>query len=222
MKKIILIGASGYVGSAIMKEALNRGMQVTAIVRHPEKITIKDANLTLKKGDVTDIDKIARLSKGADVIVSAYNPGWNNPDIYEETLSVYPKILEAVKKSGVPRFLMVGGAGTLFVEPGLRLIDSGMIPETILPGVKSLGEFYLNTLSKEKEVDWVFFSPAANLFPGKRTGKFRLVKDNMIVDDQGESSVSVEDYAVAMIDEVEYPTHHYESFTFGYLFENQL
>lgn len=109
MKKIILIGASGYVGSAIMKEALNRGMQVTAIVRHPEKITIKDANLTLKKGDVTDIDKIARLSKGADVIVSAYNPGWNNPDIYEETLSVYPKILEAVKKSGVPRFLMVGG-----------------------------------------------------------------------------------------------------------------
>lgn len=216
MKKIILIGASGYVGSAIMKEALNRGMQVTAIVRHPEKITIKDANLTVKKGDVTDIDKIARLSKGVDVIVSAYNPGWNNPDIYEETLSVYPKILEAVKKSGVPRFLMVGGAGTLFVEPGLRLIDSGMIPETILPGVKSLGEFYLNTLSKEKEVDWVFFSPAANLFLGKRTGKFRLGKDNMIVDDQGESSVSVEDYAVAMIDEVEYPTHHYERFTIGY------
>lgn len=216
MKKIILIGASGYVGSAIMKEALNRGMQVTAIVRHPEKITIKDANLTVKKGDVTDIDKIARLSKGADVIVSAYNPGWNNPDIYEETLSVYPKILEAVKKSGVPRFLMVGGAGTLFVEPGVRLIDSGMIPETILPGVKSLGEFYLNTLSKEKEVDWVFFSPAVNLFPGKRTGKFRLGKDNMIVDDQGESSVSVEDYAVAMIDEVEYPAHHYERFTIGY------
>ena len=216
MKKIILIGASGYVGSAIMKEALNRGMQVTAIVRHPEKITIKDANLTVKKGDVTDIDKIARLSKGADVIVSAYNPGWNNPDIYEETLSVYPKILEAVKKSGVPRFLMVGGAGTLFVEPGVRLIDSGMIPETILPGVKSLGEFYLNTLSKEKEVDWVFFSPAANLFPGKRTGTFRLGKDNMIVDDQGESSVSVEDYAVAMIDEVEYPAHHYERFTIGY------
>ena len=216
MKKIILIGASGYVGSAIMKEALNRGMQVTAIVRHPEKITIKDANLTVKKGDVTDIDKIARLSKGADVIVSAYNPGWNNPDIYEETLSVYPKILEAVKKSGVPRFLMVGGAGTLFVEPGVRLIDSGMIPETILPGVKSLGEFYLNTLSKEKEVDWVFFSPAANLFPEKRTGKFRLGKDNMIVDDQGESSVSVEDYAVAMIDEVEYPAHHYERFTIGY------
>ena len=101
----------------------------------------------MKKGDVTDIDKIARLSKGADVIVSAYNPGWNNPDIYEETLSAYPKILEAVKKSGVPRFLMVGGAGTLFVEPGVRLIDSGMIPETILPGVKSLGEFYLNTFT---------------------------------------------------------------------------
>lgn len=121
----------------------------------------------MKKGDVADVNEVVQLAKGADAVVSAYNPGWNNPDIYEETLSVYPKILEAVKQSGVSRFLMVGGAGTLFIEPGVRLVDSGMIPETILPGVKSLGEFYLNTLSKEKDLDWVFFSPAANLFPGQ-------------------------------------------------------
>lgn len=171
MKKIILIGASGYVGSAIMKEALNRGMQVTAIVRHPEKITIKDANLTVKKGDVTDIDKIARLSKGADVIVSAYNPGWNNPDIYEETLSVYPKILEAVKKSGVPRFLMVGGAGTLFVEPGLRLIDSGMIPETILPGVKSLGRVLFKYFIERKRGRLGVFFSGCKFISGKTDRK---------------------------------------------------
>lgn len=216
MKKIVLIGASGYVGSAIMKEALSRGIQVTAIVRHPEKITVKDPGLIVKKGDVADVNEVVQLAKGADAVVSAYNPGWNNPDIYEETLSVYPKILEAVKQSGVSRFLMVGGAGTLFIEPGVRLVDSGMIPETILPGVKSLGEFYLNTLSKEKDLDWVFFSPAANLFPGKRTAKFRLGKDDMVVDDQGESSISVEDYAVAMIDELEHPLHHRERFTVGY------
>ncbi|WP_455497826.1 NAD(P)-dependent oxidoreductase [Coprobacter sp.] len=216
MKKIVLIGASGYVGSAIMKEALSRGIQVTAIVRNPEKITVKDPGLIVKKGDVADVNEVVQLAKGADAVVSAYNPGWNNPNIYEETLSVYPKILEAVKQSGVSRFLMVGGAGTLFIEPGVRLVDSGMIPETILPGVKSLGEFYLNTLSKEKDLDWVFFSPAANLFPGKRTAKFRLGKDDMVVDDQGESSISVEDYAVAMIDELEHPLHHRERFTVGY------
>ena len=216
MKKIILIGASGYVGSAIMKEALNRGMQVTAIVRHPEKITIKDANLTVKKGDVTDIDKIARLSKGADVIVSAYNPGWTNPAIYEETLKNYPLILKAVKQAGIKRLLCVGGAGTLFCAPGLRVVDSGAIPAEIMGGVKSLGEFYLNTLCNEKEIDWVFFSPAGTLEPGRRTGKFRLGKDNLIVDENGNSHISVEDYAVAMVNEMEQANHHQERFTIGY------
>ena len=121
-----------------------------------------------------------------------------------------------VKKAGVNRFLMVGGAGSLFIAPGLRLMDSGEVPENILPGVKALGEFYLNFLKKEKEIDWVFFSPAADMRPGVRTGRYRLGKDDMIVDIVGNSHISVEDYAAAMIDELEYPKHHQERFTIGY------
>lgn len=139
--------------------------------------------------------------------------------MYEDTLRVYPEILEAVKASGVKRLLIVGGAGSLFVKPGLRLVDTGTLPEAWLPGVKSMAKFYLETLVKETDIDWVFFSPAANLGnlkPGIRTGKFRLGKDNLIVDEKGESFISVEDYAVAMVDELEQENHHQERFTIGY------
>ena len=201
VKKIVLIGASGFVGSALLNEALNRGFEVTAVVRHPEKIKIENEHLKVKK---------------ADTVISAFNPGWNNPDIYDETIKVYLTIIDGVKKAGVNRFLMVGGAGSLFIAPGLRLMDSGEVPENILPGVKALGEFYLNFLMKEKEIDWVFFSPAADMRPGVRTGRYRLGKDDMIVDIVGNSHISVEDYAAAMIDELEHPKHHQERFTIGY------
>jgi hypothetical protein len=124
-----------------------------------------------------------------------------------------------VKKSGTERLLIVGGAGTLFVKPGLRLMDTGTLPEAWLPGVKSLGEFYLNTLMKEQDIDWIFLSPAANLGnmqKGERTGKYRVGKDDMLVDAEGNSFISVEDYAVAMIDELETPKHHKERFTVAY------
>ena len=161
VKKIVLIGASGFVGSALLNEALNRGFEVTAVVRHPEKIKIENENLKVVKADVAVLDEVADVCKGADAVVSAFNPGWNNPDIYDETIKVYLTIIDGVKKAGVNRFLMVGGAGSLFIAPGLRLMDSGEVSENILPGVKALGEFYLNFLKKEKEIDWVFFSPAA-------------------------------------------------------------
>ena len=209
VKKIVLIGASGFVGSALLNEALNRGFEVTAVVRHPEKIKIENENLKVVKADVAVLDEVADVCKGADAIVSAFNPGWNNPDIYDETIKVYLTIIDGVKKAGVNRFLMVGGAGSL-------LMDSGEVPENILPGVKALGEFYLNFLKKEKEIDWVFFSPAADMRPGVRTGRYRLGKDDMIVDIVGNSHISVEDYAAAMIDELEYPKHHQERFTIGY------
>lgn len=96
------------------------------------------------------------------------------------------------------------------------MVDSGAIPDAIMGGVKSLGEFYLNTLINEKDIDWVFFSPAGALLPGQRTGKFRLGKDDLIVDENGNSRISVEDYAVAMVDELETPKHHCERFTIGY------
>ena len=216
MKKVVLIGASGFVGSAILNEALNREIQVTAVVRHPEKIKIQNENLIIKKADVSSLDEVAEVCKGADAVISAFNPGWDNPDIYDETIKVYLTIMDGVKKSGVSRFLMVGGAGSLFIAPGIRLVDSGEVPEKLLPGVKALSDFYFHFLKKEKEIDWVFSSPAADMAPGVRTGRYRLGKDDMVVDIAGNSHISVQDYAAAMIDEFEKPAHHQERFTIGY------
>ncbi|MCD8165038.1 MAG: NAD(P)-dependent oxidoreductase [Bacteroides sp.] len=216
MKEIVLIGASGFVSSAILKEALSRGYKVKAVVRNPEKVTEQSPDLTVVKADVSSADTVAGVVKGADAVISAYNPGWKNPDIYDETLAVYPAILKGVKQAGIKRLQIVGGAGTLFVAPGLRVVDTGSIPAEIMGGVKSLGEFYLNTLTNEKEIDWVFFSPAGNIAPGERTGNYRLGKDDLIVDADGNSHISVEDYAKAMVDELENPQHHQERFTIGY------
>lgn len=216
MKSVVLIGANGFVGTAILNELLSRGHKVTAVVRNPKKINVTNSNLGIVKTDVSDTNVMVEICKGKEAIISAYNPGWANPDIYEETLRNYPLILEAAKRSGAKRLLCVGGAGTLFCAPGLRVVDSGAIPDAIMGGVKSLGEFYLNTLMNEKAIDWIFFSPAGTLEPGKRTGKFRLGKDDLIIDENGISHISVEDYAVAMVDELENPKHHYERFTIGY------
>jgi putative NADH-flavin reductase len=216
MKKIVLIGASGFVGSAILNEALDRGHKVTAVVRNPEKITKVHKNLIVKQGDVSLGGTVTEVSKGAEVVISAYNPGWKNPDIAEETTRVYRTILNGVKQAGVNRFLVVGGAASLFISPGKRLMNAGLMPESFLPAVKALADVYLIDLMAEKSVDWVFFSPAGILEPGLRTGKFRLGKDDLIVNETGESKISVQDYAVAMIDELEKPAHHRERFTIGY------
>ena len=219
MKNVVLIGASGFVGNAILNELLNRGHHVTAIVREKAKVKVNSPKLEVKEIDVENVPVIVDTLKGADAVISAYNPGWSNPNIYEDTLRVYPKILDEVKAAGIKRLLIVGGAGTLFVKPGVRLVDTGLLPEAWLPGVKSLGKFFLETLVNEKDLDWVFFSPAANLgnlTTGIRTGKFRLGKDDLIVDKKGDSFISVEDYAMAMVDELEQENHHQEGFTIGY------
>jgi putative NADH-flavin reductase len=217
MKQLVLIGASGFVGSAILKEALSRGHQVTGVVRNPVKLKVTHPNFTLRPADVSTAETVAEVCSLAEVVVSAYNPGWNNPNIYEDTLRVYPEILKGVKKSGVDRLMVVGGGGSLFVSPGVRLMDTGAIPLEFMPGVRSLATFYFDFLMPEQELDWVFFSPAAMLVPGERTGVYRLGKDDLIVDAEGKSTISVEDYAKAMIDEIEQPTQHKERFTIGYL-----
>ena len=149
VKKVVLIGASGFVGSALLNETLNRGFEVTAVVRHPEKIKIENESLKVTKADVSSLEEVYEVCKGADAVSSAFNPGGNNPDIYDETIKVYLTIIDGVKKAGVNRFLMVGGAGSLFISPGLRIMDSGEVPENLLPGEKALGEFYLKFLTKE-------------------------------------------------------------------------
>ena len=216
MKNVILIGATGFVGSAILNELVNRGHKVTAVVRDVEKLP-KNENIVAVKEDVANVDAIVKLAEGKDAIISAYNPGWMNPDIATLIETNYPRILEAAKKSGVKRLLIVGGAGTLFCAPGLRVVDSGAIPQEIMGGVRPLGDFYLNTLMKENDIDWIFFSPAGAFDnDGKRTGIFRLGKDDLIVDEQGNSHISVQDYAMAMVDELEQENHHKERFTIGY------
>ena len=216
MANVLLIGATGFVGSAVLNELASRGHKVIAVVRNIEKLAKNDLVNAVKE-DVANVDAIAKLAEGKDAIISAYNPGWTNPDIETLITENYPKILEAAKKSGVERLLIVGGAGTLFCAPGLRVVDSGAIPEEIMGGVRPLGDFYLNTLMNENDIDWVFFSPAGVFDQeGKKTGNYRLGKDDLIVDAEGNSHISVQDYADAMVNELEKPAHHKERFTIGY------
>lgn len=216
MANVLLIGATGFVGSAVLNELVSRGHKVTAVARNVEKVA-KSELVDVVKEDVANVDAIAKLAEGKDAIISAYNPGWTNPDIATLISENYPKILSAAKKSGVKRLLIVGGAGTLFCAPGLRVVDSGAIPEEIMGGVRPLGDFYLNTLMNENDIDWVFFSPAGVFDQqGKKTGNYRLGKDDLIVDAEGNSHISVQDYADAMVNELEKPSHHKERFTIGY------
>lgn len=216
MAKVVLIGATGFVGSAILNELVERGHEVTAVVRNVEKLP-KNALVKPVKEDVGNEDAIAKLLEGKDAVISAYNPGWTNPNIAQETIVNYRHILAAAKKSGIGRLLVVGGAGTLFCAPGVRILETGVFPNEIFNCVVSLGYVYLNILQNEKELDWVFFSPAGMFDEkGERTGKFRLGKDDLVVDAEGNSHISVQDYAVAMVDELEKPAHHKERFTIGY------
>jgi len=216
MKKIALIGASGFIGSAILHEALSRGIKVTAIVRNTDKIKVINENLTVKKGDIFDTKGLSKLLKNSDAVISAYNPGWKNPEIVKDTITGYKSILEAVRKSGVKRLQVVGGAGSLLVAPGKRLMDTDVFPKEFKPIVEALAKVLTDFLPKEKNLDWVFFSPAGIIEPGERTGKYRLGKNEVIADTSGNSKISVEDYAKAMIDEFEKPHHHSERFTIGY------
>ena len=216
MANVLLIGATGFVGSSVLNELVSRGHKLTTVVRNIEKLAKSDLVNAVKE-DVANVDAIAKLAEGKDAIISAYNPGWTNPDIATLITENYLKILEAAKKSGVERLLIVGGAGTLFCAPGLRVVDSGAIPEEIMGGVRPLGDFYLNTLMNENDIDWVFFSPAGVFDQeGKKTGNYRLGKDDLIVDAEGNSHISVQDYADAMVNELEKPAHHKERFTIGY------
>jgi len=203
--KIAVIGATGNAGSRIVEEALKRGHEVTAIARNPEKLGGARPNLVPKKGDAHNPDALAKLLAGHDAAISAVRFVASDPN----------KLIEAVKKSGVPRYLVVGGAGSLEVAPGKALVDTPNFPAAARPEA-SRGRDFLNLLRQERDLDWTMLSPSALFAPGARTGKFRLGGDQLLTAADGKSSVSMEDYAIALLDEVEKPQHRGRRFTVGY------
>lgn len=213
--KIAIIGATGFVGSVVLNEALNRDHQVTAIARNIDKIIIKDDKLKAVSVDADDSAKLAKVLAGHDAVVSAYNAGWTNPNLYNDFIKGSEAIQQAVKLSGVRRLLVVGGAGSLEVAPGVQMVDTPQFPAEWKSGATAARD-YLNTLKKETALDWTFISPAANLHPGKRTGDFRIGTDNPVVDENGKNEISVEDMAVAIIDELENNRFIKRRFTLGY------
>jgi putative NADH-flavin reductase len=213
--KIAIIGATGFLGSKLVKEAKDRGLEVTAIARNPEKLTeeVKKAAI-----DVNQVDELAEVLKGQDAVVSAFNAGWKNPNLYQDFLKGSKSIQEAVKKAGVERLLVIGGAGSLYDAENNQLVDSPDFPAEIKPGATAARD-YLNELKEEKDLDWAFFSPAIEMHPGittGRTGKYRLGKDHPVFDENNVSKLSPEDVAVVLMDEVQKPKHHQQRFTAAY------
>jgi len=202
--KIALIGATGFIGSRLLAELTSRGHQVTAIVRNPEKVP-QGAGIVAKKGDVYDKNGLAALLAGQDAVISSVHYTASDPAV----------LLAAVKQSGVKRYLVVGGAGSLEVAPGVKLFDTKEFPALYLDEARK-GGAYLDQLKGESDLDWTFLSPSALIEPGERTGKFRLGKDQLLVDDNGQSRISAEDYAIALVDELEKPAHSRRRFTVGY------
>ncbi|KIO77643.1 hypothetical protein TH53_08345 [Pedobacter lusitanus] len=215
---IALIGASGFVGSAILKEALNRGHEVTAIVRNPEKITLHHDHLVIEKADVLDAGQVTKAVTGKDAVISAYNSGWTNPDIYADFIKGSKSIQAGIKASDVKRYIVIGGAGSLEVAPGVQAVDTPDFPAAYKPGATAARD-YLNIIKEEKDLDWTFFSPAFEMGPhtsGKRKGTYRTSLDTPVFNAEGRSILSVEDLAVAIIDELENPKHIKQRFTAGY------
>jgi uncharacterized protein len=212
--KIAIIGATGFVGSAILNELASRNHDITAIARNPKDTS----NATWKSTDIFNVDTLAEILKGNDVVINAYNPGWTNPNIYDDFIAGSKAIQEAVKKSGVKRFITIGGAGSLFVAPDLQAVDTPDFPKEYYAGASAARD-YLNILKEEKELDWAFFSPAFEMHAGittGRTGKYRLGSDHPVFNEEQRSILSVEDLAVVIADEAETPKHHQVRFTAAY------
>lgn len=211
--KIALIGATGFIGSAILKEALARAHEVTALAGHPEKLAAAP-RLTALGADVLDGAKLAGQLQGHDAVISAFS-GHAQSNVYEYYMQGIRAIIEATGRAGVARLLVVGGAGSLEAAPGKLVIDAPDFPAQ-WKGTAQGALDALNLLKQDATLNWTMLSPSAMIAPGQRTGKFRLGTDQLLVNAQGESTISVEDYAVAMIDELEAPAHVRQRFTVGY------
>jgi len=202
--KIAVIGATGHAGSRIVTELLSRGHAVTAVVRHPDRVPAKPG-LTPAQGDIHDADGLAARLAGHEVVVSSV--------LFMATDA--PKLIGAVKAAGVGRYLVVGGAGSLEVAPGIALVTTPDFPAAYRSEAEK-GRDFLELLRREPVLNWTFLSPSALFTDGERTGTFRLGADQLLVAADGRSWISYEDFAVALADEIERPAHIRRRFTVGY------
>jgi putative NADH-flavin reductase len=202
--KIALMGASGRVGTRLLSEMLRRGHEVTGIARNVGEVPVQ-AHLTLRSADANQPSSVAPVLRGHDVVASAMKFAMTDPHA----------VIDAVRQAAVKRMMVVGGAGSLEVSPGVMLMDTAGFPDAYKPEATG-GLAFLDALRRETELDWTFLSPSAEFAPGRRTGKFRLGGDQLLVDATGKSWISMEDYAIAFVDELENPRHPRERFTVGY------
>ena len=207
--KVVLFGASGMIGSRVLEELLRRGHDVTAVVRNPEKIAVKGVKVV--KGDVTDEASVAKAVQGADAVISAYAPPQKQESML---LNATRALIAGVAKAGVRRLIVVGGAGSLEIAPGVQLVDIPEFPEEW----KAIALAHRDVLPilKQSNLAWTYLSPAGLIQPGERTGKFRLGGTQLLKDEKGESRISAEDYAIALVDELEKPQHVGQQFTVAY------
>lgn len=209
--KIALIGATGVIGRRIAQEALARGHEVRAVVRDPAKLDIKNAKLSSVKGDALDVESLAKAAAGSDAVVSAYGPGQGPAEAF---VAATKSIIEGTRRAGVKRLIAVGGAGSLEVNPGLQLVDSPQFPAAWKP--VALAHRDALVVLKKADLDWTCISPAAIIAPGERTGKYRTGTDQLLTDAKGESRISAEDYAAALLDELEKPHNVRRRMTVAY------
>jgi uncharacterized protein len=212
--RIALIGGTGFVGARIQEEALRRRHEVTLLTRDPGRVE-PHAGLHAVATDVFVASQVAERVRGHDGVASAFNAGWKNPRLYDDYLRGTRAIVAGVKASGVRRLLLVGGAGSLEVSPGVQFVDTPEFPIAAKAGALAAREA-LHLIRKERELEWTFVSPAIHLEEGPRTALYRTGRDVPIVGAGGRSYISVADLAVAIVDELERPQHIRARFTVGY------
>jgi len=211
--KIAVFGAGGRIGSRIVNEALNRGHDVTAVVRHPEDYTLIHDHLKVAKGDLFNAQDVETGAFDQDAVVSAYNNTGGAPPSTIAELAV--PLIKGLKQAHVKRLIIVGGAGSLKVPSGGDLVDTPNFPQEYKSGALAQRDA-LKLYQNEAELEWTYISPAAEIAPGERTGKFRTGTNQLLSDAQGKSYITMEDYAVAVIDEIETPMHVREQMTVAY------
>lgn len=212
--KIALIGATGFVGAPLLEELLQRGHQVTVLARHPGKLAPR-LGLSVVQADAQDAAQVRQAVAGHDAVLSAYNPGWTVPDIHDQFLQGTRAIYAGVREAGVRRLLVVGGAGSLYVAPGLQLVDTPQFPAEYKQGALAAREA-LSLIRQEQTLDWTFLSPPILLTPGTRTGQYRLGSEAPLMNGEAPGTISVKDLAVAIVDEIEQPRHLKQRFTVAY------